>query len=162
MADNSQKIERRGGPAKYTPEIDNEICVRLKDGEPLRKICRDEHMPSWHTVYQWIIKNKDFASRIAESRELGADAIAEDIMDIIDTYPQMRQSEGSTSIDAGFVQWQRLRADYRLKLLSKWSKKYSERGSLELTGANGSPLLGIVTIIKELDGASAGLPKIEG
>jgi hypothetical protein len=126
-----------GRPSKYTPELADEICDRLKDGEPLRKICRDEHMPSWRAVYEWIIKDKDFSARIAESRELGADAIAEDIMDIIDQYPQLRQSDGGSSIDAGFVQWQKLRADYRLKLLSKWSKKYSERGSLEITGKDG-------------------------
>jgi hypothetical protein len=130
-----------GRPSKYTPELADEICHRISDGEPLRKICRDEHMPSWHTVYQWIIKDKDFSSRIAESRELGADAIAEDILDIIDEYPQLRYSEGSSSIDTGYVQWQMKRADYRLKLLSKWSKKYSERGSLEITGKDGGAMV---------------------
>ena len=63
----------------YCPEIADEICVRIAEGEPLRKICHDLHMPSWQAVYQWIEKDEGFARRIARARDLGFDAIAERI-----------------------------------------------------------------------------------
>lgn len=48
-------------------EIEDEIVRRLSDGEPLRSICRDEHMPSWRAVYDWM-DDVEFASRIAHAR----------------------------------------------------------------------------------------------
>lgn len=66
-------------------EIEDEIVRRLSDGEPLRSICRDNHMPGWQRVYEWMAADSDFAGRIARARELGADAIAEQCLDIADT-----------------------------------------------------------------------------
>ena len=43
---------KTGRPSKYTPELAAEIARRLSDGEPLRQICRDEHMPHWTNIYK--------------------------------------------------------------------------------------------------------------
>lgn len=46
-----------------------------------------------------------------------------------------------------------------------WAKtrmQWRETDRLEVTGVNGGPIQGVLTIVRELDGASAGLPKIEG
>ena len=50
-------------------EIEDEIVRRLSDGEPLRSICRDNHMPGWQRVYEWMAADSDFAGRIARGRE---------------------------------------------------------------------------------------------
>lgn len=130
-----------GRPSTFNPEIATEICDRLAGGEPLRAICRDEHMPAWRTVYDWIAKDKDLAARFAQARDIGADAIAEDIIAMVDEAPERTETQFGSKVDAGYVQWQKNRVEQRLKLLAKWSpKKYGDRTSMELTGAEGGPV----------------------
>lgn len=136
------------GKTTYTPEIGDEIVRRIAEGEPLRVICRDEHMPHWTTVYDWIQENGEFALRIARARTLGADAIAEDILDIIDDgrndWMEKFDRKGDSvgwELNGEHVQRSKLRAEMRLKLLAKWSpKKYGDRTAMELTGADGGPV----------------------
>jgi hypothetical protein len=134
-----------GRKTTYTEKAANEICRRIAEGEPLRKICRDDHMPAWQTVYGWIEANRTFAERIARARELGFDAIAEEAMEIADT-PQIGETE-ETSEDGKKVKREdmlghrKLQVETRLKLLAKWApKKYGESIRQELTGANGGPI----------------------
>ena len=125
------------GISKYTDELAEEICTRIANGEPLRAICRDDHMPNWTTVYAWINADPELAQRIARARELGADAIAEDTITIIDTPPERVDTPTGSKIDPGYVQWQKNRVEQRLKLLAKWQpKKYGER--VDHTSSDGS------------------------
>lgn len=128
------------GKSTYTEEIAAEICDRLSEGEPLRQICRDPHMPNWRTVYHWIEDNKDFAAQFARARDIGYDAIAEDTISIIDDEPERMSLPGGTRIDPAAVAWQRNRVEQRLKLLAKWSPRYRENTKVELTGAGGGPV----------------------
>lgn len=124
-----------------TPEILDEICERLTNGEPLRAVCRDEHMPSWRTVYDWINADKDFAARIEHARQMGADAIADDIITMLDEPPERTGTQFGDKVDGGHVQWQKNRVEQRLKLLAKWHpKKYGDKTAMELTGADGGPV----------------------
>ena len=41
------------------------------EGTPLTKICKDKDQPSLSTVYKWIAKHKDFASKILTARRIG-------------------------------------------------------------------------------------------
>lgn len=128
-----------GRPSKFTEALVDEICERLSNGETLRSICRDDHMPHWNTVYQWMADDVTISGRIARARDLGADAIAEGTVEIIDQEPE-RDQYGK--IDPGWVAHQKLRAEHRLKLLAKWQpKKYGDKITQELTGANGGPIL---------------------
>lgn len=122
----------------YSPEIADEICMRIAEGEPLRKICRDLHMPSWRAVYDWIEKDKDFASRIARARDLGFDAIAEEAMEIADTPVVGEETEDDgekVKVKRGdMLGHRKLQVDTRLKLLSKWCPaKYGEKRAVDLT-----------------------------
>lgn len=124
--------KKNGRPSKYTPEIAAEICERLSDGEPLRQICRDEHMPAWTSIYNWAAKDKDLSERIAQAREQGYDAIAEDLLQIADT-PLMGEEEtssnsGLTITRKDMLGHRKLQIETRLKLLAKWNpKKYGDR-----------------------------------
>ena len=121
---------------KYTPELADEICQRLAEGEPLRAICRDEHMPSWRAVYDWIAKDKDFASRIAHAREAGFDAIAEQCLDIADDerHDWLLTKKGVITNDVAIGR-AKLQVETRLKLLAKWNpKKYGDKQDINLTG----------------------------
>lgn len=121
-----------GQASTYTEEIATEIVERLSEGEFLRVICRDEHMPSWRSVYRWIEANKGFAARIAHARILGFDAIAEESARLLDEPPERCDTQFGDKVDPGYVQWQKNRAEQRLKLLAKWSpKKYGEKLEIE-------------------------------
>ena len=129
----------------YTPEIAAEICARLAEGEALRQICRDEHMPAWRTVYDWIEADNDFAARIARARKSGFDAIAEQALEIADT-PQVgeetEETDDGCKVKRGdMLGHRKLQVETRLKLLAKWHPaKYGDKTSMELTGANGGPV----------------------
>jgi len=86
----------------------------------LREICRQEGMPAWQTVYDWMNRDENLSVAIARARELGQDAIAEDTLHIID-YPPERGQDGK--IDPAWVQLQKARIEQRLKLLAKWNPK---------------------------------------
>jgi len=119
---------KRGRPSKYTPELATAICERLSRGESLRSICRDEGMPDEATVRQWALDDyQGFYSQYARARDLGLDAMADEVLAIADT-------------DAGEdVQRSRLRFDARRWYLSKLApKRYGERLGIEQAG--GGPL----------------------
>lgn len=133
IATKQQKTPKKTGrPSKYTPEIAVEICERLSDGEPLRQICRDEHMPAWTSIYSWAAQDKNLSERIAQAREQGYDAIAEDLLAIADT-PLMGETETSSSNGLTITRQdmlghRKLQIETRLKLLAKWNpKKYGDR-----------------------------------
>jgi len=133
IATKQQKTPKKiGRPSKYTPELAKEICERLSDGEPLRQICRDNHMPAWTAIYAWAAQDKALSERIAQAREQGYDAIAEDLLAIADT-PLMGETEtssanGLTITRQDMLGHRKLQIETRLKLLAKWNpKKYGDR-----------------------------------
>lgn len=127
----------------FTQEIADEICQRLAEGEPLRQICRDEHMPAWRTVYCWREQFPEFDTAITRARDIGTDAIAEDTLNLIDTEPEFAESwsngGGSKHRDSAHVTWLKNRVEQRMKLLAKWNpKRYGDK--LELAGNKDAPL----------------------
>lgn len=125
----------------YSEEIAATICERISDGEFLRVICRDEGMPPWRTVYNWINAHPEFAERMELARKIGADAIAEDSLIELDKEPERCGTMFGDKVDAGHVQIMKVRADHRLKMLAKWHpKKYGDK--VALTDGEGKPLQG--------------------
>lgn len=138
--------KKTGRPSKYTPEIAQEMCKMLADGIPLREICRQEGYPAWQTVYDWMYQDDargeegvGLSVAIAKAREVGQDAIAEQIWLDINAEPERILSEGGGRIDPGYVQWQKAKAEIGLKLLAKWNpKRYGDKVSLG--GDPGNPI----------------------
>ncbi len=127
-----------------TPEVEKRIIEGLCDGVPLRELCRQDGMPNWRTVYEWISADEEFAARIAHARDLGFDAIAEEILDIADDgtndWVERKRKDGSTDVvlDSEHVQRSKLRIETRLKLLAKWSpKKYGDKQQVEVGNKEG-------------------------
>jgi hypothetical protein len=121
-------------PSTYTKAIGDKISARIADGETLRAVCRDPGMPSWRTVYGWRLQFPDFAEQLAVARDMGFDAIAEDTIDMVDERPERTATMHGDKVDAGHVAWQKNRVEQRLKLLAKWSNRYSEKQSIEMSG----------------------------
>ena len=117
--------------SKRTPEVEERIIEGLTDGVPLRVLCRQDGIPSWRTVYDWINADVSFASRVAHARDLGFEAIAEDILDIADTTPAISEH----------VQRNKMRIDTRLKLLACWSpKRYGNKQQVDVGNKDGETL----------------------
>jgi len=129
-----------GRPTKWTQEIEDDICARLSRGEPLRAICRTEGYPEWVTVYNWMESREGFSERVALARENGVEAIAQDTLAMIDAEPRyIEDAKGGTRIDAGYVQWLKLRTEQRMKLLACWSpNRYGNR--VQVAGDKDNPL----------------------
>jgi len=119
---------------KRTPAVEQRIIDGLRGGTGLRTLCREEGMPGWRTVYDWLAADPDFAAAVALAREVGTDAIAEQALDLIDGDPP--RVEGR--IDPGHVQWRRAQVDTRLKLLACWNpKKYGTKQTVEVGNKDG-------------------------
>jgi hypothetical protein len=133
-----------------TPELQEELCDWIASGQTLRAFCRQSGKPAWRTVYTWIEADADFAARIARARDLGADAIAEEALQIADTPMEgvikTVDADGTKTVTEDMLGHRKLQVDTRLKLLAKWNpKKYGEKLQQEHTGANGGPLVITIT-----------------
>ena len=110
-----------------------EICTRLADGESLRAICKDEHMPGRITVLYWLAdgKHAEFLSQYVRAREAQADGLAEEILDIADeTQVDARYNGDDVTLDisSNAVARNRLRVDARKWYAGKLApKKYGDK-----------------------------------
>jgi predicted secreted protein len=134
-------------PTKKTPEVIQRLLDGLADGVTLRALCREEGMPNWRTVYDWIEADADIAARFERAREIGFDAIAEDVFDIADDgtndWVERERKDGSTDIvlNGEHVQRSKLRIETRMKLLAKWHpKKYGEKQDVNIGNKEGETL----------------------
>lgn len=129
-------------PEKVPQETIDEICAWIADGNTLRAWCRQPGKPSWVTVYNWLDKDPEFSLRFARARDMGQDAIAEDTMEIIDTFPVETGGENSR-LDSAHVAWLKNRVEQRMKLLAKWNpKKYGDKVGID---HQGGVVLNVVT-----------------
>ena len=95
--------------------VEHALLTHLSGGKSARSFCRQPNTPSLDTVIHWV---KERPGQYARARELGWDAIAEEIIEIADE-PCETQVEVSQA---------RNRIDSRRWLLSKIApKKYGDR-----------------------------------
>ena len=127
MGNSESNMAARAKQIRYTPEIAKEICERIANGETMRSICRDRHMPSWSGVYTWQRTKPDFAADLLQARDTGFDAIAEDILTLADE-PVADDGEKVKHSDILFQR--KIQIDAHFKLLSKWSpNRYGDQVS---------------------------------
>jgi len=129
-----------GRPSTYSDEIASEILHRLSNGEALRQITKDSHMPVMSTVYQWLMRKPEFSNLYVRAREEQADTLADEIVHLSDESPvQVVDDKGVARIDSAWVTWQKNRVDARKWVASKLKpKKYGERTTV--AGDADSPL----------------------
>ena len=124
------KQSKLGRPTKKPdPVIVEKVLEHVANGGTLRSFCRQKGMPSYRTLYRWLDKDQEFMSRFTyTSRFLGARAIAEEALELVDTPPPMIGEGENARYDNSHVNWMRSRADLRLRLLAKWyPQEYSEK-----------------------------------
>lgn len=80
------KKKRTGRATSYTKEMGEKICSRIAAGESLRKICKDNGMPSPSTVFYWLLdtNNKLFSEQYEKARNVQAENLFDKLLEIAD------------------------------------------------------------------------------
>lgn len=154
--------KKTGRPSDYNSDVTSAICVRLGLGESLREICRDEAMPDKSTVMRWLATHQEFRDQYASAREAQADYYAEEIIEISDDgtndWMERKRSDGSAEEveNKEVLNRSRLRVDTRKWLMARMApKKYGDKITQEVTGADGSPLVPIINLTGRPEPSSA-------
>jgi hypothetical protein len=131
-------MAQAGRPSEYADYIAEEILTRLSDGETLIAICRTDGMPDRSTVNRWMVRDDEFAARIARARDIGQDSTVDECREIVDS---------ATPED---FQVARLRVWHRQWEASKRApKRFGERLVQEHHGPNGGPIQFVAKSILE-------------
>ena len=138
----------------FTQEAADMICTQLAEGMSLREICRQEGMPNKSTVMRWLHSQAGFRDQYARAKEIGIEAIAEDILDIADDasndWMERYDKEGNNTgwqFNGEAARRSQIRIDSRKWLLSKLApKKYGEKVEQTIQGPNGGPVLSLIHI----------------
>ncbi|MDP9413761.1 MAG: hypothetical protein M3Q08_06650 [Pseudomonadota bacterium] len=130
-----------GRPTTFTQELADRICEQLMEGNSLRTICRDKAMPNRKTVFRWLAGNEVFRVQYAQARELQADTLFEDTLDIADDasndWTLEKEDEDGFRYNGDHVQRARLRIETRKWIASKLApKKYGDASKVALTGGD--------------------------
>lgn len=132
--------ELMGRPTIYTPQLATDICRRIALGESVRKIVKDEDMPSSTTIYNWLLdKDKaDFLKQYETAINIKAELMFDELNEIADDgtndFMERTNGDGETYevVNTENIQRSRLRVDTRKWYLSKiMPKKFGEK--LDLT-----------------------------
>lgn len=140
-----------GRPSDYSPETAVLICARMGEGESLSSICRDDAMPSMSTVFRWLAADKEFQDNYARAMDARATLLAEEILQIADdgrndTY---KDEDGHEATNHDVIARSRLRVDSRKWIAARMSpKKYGDKVTQEITGADGGPVKTEITRIE--------------
>jgi hypothetical protein len=133
----TKEVTKTGRPSKYTEAIALSICEQLSEGIPLREICRQEGMPAWQTIYDWMYRNEDLSRAIARARDVGYDKMAEECLYIADNIHMGKKKvftsgadddeDSVTVTEEDMLGHRKLQIETRLKLLAKFNpKRYGE------------------------------------
>lgn len=129
-----EEKKKIGRPSTFTQEIADEICFRLSEGQSLRQICRDDDMPVMSTVLLWVLKNKIFSEQYRHAREIQADVMFDETIDIADDgsndWMEIETKSGRVIEVANHehINRSRLRVETRKWYISKvLPKKYGEK-----------------------------------
>lgn len=121
---------------KYSEEIANLICEQIAHSDKgLVSICKELKLNA-STVYDWIQKHEIFANKYARAREIQADFLADQIIEISDESHNdiLKDKEGNEYTNHEVIARSRLRVDARKWKASKlYPKKYADRVDSDLT-----------------------------
>ena len=131
MADDKQL----GRPTLYTKDLADEIIQRIVEGESLRRICNDDHVPTKGAVLGWVAEEReDFSDRYIKAMNIRAHGWADEMMDIADDaandYMESLDKNGDEylKLNSEHINRSRLRIDTRKFMLSKLlPQKYGDK-----------------------------------
>lgn len=144
-----------GRPSIFTQELADRICAELAEGNSMRTVCSADDMPDTSTVFRWLRTNEQFRNQYARAKEESSDAMAEELLDIVDDgtndWMEYNDKDGNNigwKLNGEHVQRSRLRADTRKWLMAKMKpKKYGDKIDMTTNGKDlPTPILGNIHV----------------
>ncbi|WP_174523910.1 terminase small subunit-like protein [Novosphingobium naphthalenivorans] len=143
MDQNAPARPRAKTPAARA-KLQRAICERIMLGESVRAICDDMSMPARSTVMNWLRDDPEFRTAYALAKQLQADMLADEIIDIADDgrndWVERKREDGSTQVvfDHENVQRSKLRVDSRKWLAAKLApKRYGDAQTVSVGVTDG-------------------------
>lgn len=140
----SEKKRKSGHPSPYEGrevEIAMAIAERLKTGESMVQILRENSFPKFDAVHSWRARFPEIDRILRDARAEGCDALAAQCIEIADEVALSDSEDKQADVAAA-----RLRIDTRLRLLGKWDpKRYGEKVEVEHSGGTNNT----VTVMDE-------------
>lgn len=110
-------------PSIFSQALAEEIAERIADGETLKSVCRDEHMPNRSTIFRWEAQDKAFCDLLARAREAGAHAIIDEGREIADDGTNdWMERRGRDDQPLGWVVNGEAVARSRIRLEQRWKE----------------------------------------
>ena len=144
----------------YSEPLAEEVCRHIAEGRSLRAIAELPHMPDVRTLWRWRRDHKDFREGYDAARELLAERLAGEVLEIADdARNDWMETEYGPRLDAEHVRRSQVRIETRLKLMGKLAPaRWGEKASMEVKMTLEALILGSLT--PEADAAA--LKLIEG
>jgi hypothetical protein len=127
------------GKGKFTQELFDDICNEIAYSDRgLVSICKDKDLNA-NSFYEWLSKDKNLGDKYARARELQAEYLADQIIEIADdgTNDYMTIVKGDVEYnveDKEVTNRSKLRVDARKWKASKLApKKYGDKLDIEAT-----------------------------
>jgi hypothetical protein len=120
----------------YSPELADQICALVAEGNSLRAILDMPGMPCRRVVLYWLYDRQDFREKYEIARMLQAEVWSHEILEIADDSAGdfIINERGERVVDHENINRARLRVDSRKWLLSKLlPKKYGDRVTADVT-----------------------------
>jgi hypothetical protein len=127
-----------GRPRVLTQALKTEICERTIDGETIRQIAAEAHMPDARTIYRTLAAEdeEEFRQQCARAKEFQLYRMEDELLEIADdaTNDWMEKRDRETGEAIGWqvngehIQRSRVRIDTRKWIMSRRApKKYGDR-----------------------------------
>ena len=121
-----------GRPSKYSEELTDRICQMIStSNKGLYKLCQEnDDLPNADTIYLWLTKYPEFSDKYARAREIQAELLADEIIEIADetSHDTLTTDEGKEYENKEWVNRSKLRVDARKWKASKLApKKYGDK-----------------------------------
>lgn len=132
---------------KFTIELFDSICDEIsQSSRGLVSICKDKGLNA-NSFYEWISKDKELGDKYAHARQLQAEYLADEIIEIADTpktgFKVTQKASGTEVTEGDMIEHRRLQVDARKWKASKlYPKKYGDR--VDVT--SGGEKVGIVDV----------------
>lgn len=114
---------------EYSEAVENVILDRLMEGESLRKICKDDDMPSRATVIRWQNERPAFETKCARARVMQADYMDDLVLDVANDCTPETAAADRVKISA-----------YQWRAAKLAPKKYGDKLALDGDG-DGGPIV---------------------
>jgi hypothetical protein len=145
-------------PTDYTPELAERICEVISESDRgLKTICkRNPDFPNKSTIMRWLTELPEFKDQYARAKELQAEFIADQILEIADNSEDDIRTDdnGKQYVDHDHINRSRLRVESRKWVASKLlPKKYGDKTTLDVNPGEDS-----IRVINEIIGGTKNTP----